>query len=275
MDKGLKVGFFAACIVGSVFIAYTSNKIWTSASNTTEVSLIGNNGLKLDHSSYCTLKSEEFHLDLAALDIDNVFVLPRPKVFNYGNKSRGLITFTSKLTLGVTCLDCWAGLREPSADRIKLMVENYSSQMEPNFDLFCKDTISLKGIVPGIRIYEIDSVIIELQSYWANESSCFIGAYKLRIDHNSAIVRTCSEEGMRYALSTLSILMFNQMPFSLPISIEDWPDMEWRGMLIDVSRHFIPMRKLFRAIDAMSAVKMNVLHLHLTDSQVYMYSLLL
>ncbi len=37
--------------------------------------------------------------------------------------------------------------------------------------------------------------------------------------------------------------------------------------MIDVSRHFIPMDKLYENIDAMAVVKMNILHLHLSDNQ--------
>jgi hypothetical protein len=269
MDKGLKIGFFTSCILGSVYIAYTSNKIWSSAKVSKEVSFSGSKGQNLDKWSYCTLKSEEFDTS-NALDVDYIFMLPRPKVVKHGNESHGLRTFAPKMTLGVVCMDCQDSSQKVSsaADRIKVMVENYSSQLEPIFNQFCTDTSSHSGGVPGYRIFEIDAVTIELQSSLTNESVCITGGYQLHIDHNFAIVRTCSEEGIRHGLSTLSIIIHNQKPFSLPVSIDDWPDMEWRGMLIDVSRHFIPLRKLFRAVDAMSAVKMNVLHLHLTDSQV-------
>ena len=49
--------------------------------------------------------------------------------------------------------------------------------------------------------------------------------------------------------------------------ITDAPRFKWRGLLIDVARHFIPMDVLLRNIDAMAAVKMNVLHLHLSDDE--------
>jgi hexosaminidase len=51
------------------------------------------------------------------------------------------------------------------------------------------------------------------------------------------------------------------------LHIEDWPRFPWRGLSIDVSRHFITMATLKRNVDAMAAVKMNVLHLHLSDDQ--------
>ncbi len=41
---------------------------------------------------------------------------------------------------------------------------------------------------------------------------------------------------------------------------------EWRGMMIDVSRHFMPIEYLYKEIDAMQMVGLNRLHLHLTDA---------
>jgi hexosaminidase len=51
------------------------------------------------------------------------------------------------------------------------------------------------------------------------------------------------------------------------VHIEDSPRFAWRGITIDVSRHFISVDTLKRNIDGMTAVKMNVLHLHLSDDQ--------
>jgi len=51
------------------------------------------------------------------------------------------------------------------------------------------------------------------------------------------------------------------------VTIQDNPRFQWRGLMIDVARHFIPVDVLKRNIEAMAAVKMNVLHLHLTDNE--------
>ncbi len=56
--------------------------------------------------------------------------------------------------------------------------------------------------------------------------------------------------------------------FSVPgVSIHDEPRFPWRGLSLDVARHFIPLDQLRRTIDGLAAVKMNVLHLHLSDSE--------
>ncbi|MDD5657565.1 MAG: family 20 glycosylhydrolase [Elusimicrobia bacterium] len=55
--------------------------------------------------------------------------------------------------------------------------------------------------------------------------------------------------------------------FFSAVRIEDKPRFPWRGLLMDVSRHFMPVEVLKRNIDGLAAVKMNVLHLHLSDYQ--------
>jgi len=51
------------------------------------------------------------------------------------------------------------------------------------------------------------------------------------------------------------------------LQIRDRPRFAWRGLLIDVSRHWMPMEVIMRELDGMTLVKLNVLHLHLTDDQ--------
>jgi hexosaminidase len=56
--------------------------------------------------------------------------------------------------------------------------------------------------------------------------------------------------------------------FSVPdVSIQDSPRFPWRGLCLDVSRHFIPLDGVKRTLDGMEAVKLNVFHWHLSDDQ--------
>ncbi|WDT55462.1 beta-N-acetylhexosaminidase [Streptomyces sp. G7(2002)] len=50
-------------------------------------------------------------------------------------------------------------------------------------------------------------------------------------------------------------------------TIDDGPRFAWRGMLLDVARHFLPKDGVLRYLDLLAAHKLNVLHLHLTDDQ--------
>src|SRR5690606_18687024 len=50
-------------------------------------------------------------------------------------------------------------------------------------------------------------------------------------------------------------------------TIRDYPEFSWRGSMLDVSRHFFGVEDVKRYIDLISAYKMNILHLHLSDDQ--------
>ncbi len=53
----------------------------------------------------------------------------------------------------------------------------------------------------------------------------------------------------------------------LAVKIQDKPRFPWRGLLIDSGRHFMPVKVMKRNLDGMEAVKLNVLHWHLSDNQ--------
>jgi hexosaminidase len=73
---------------------------------------------------------------------------------------------------------------------------------------------------------------------------------------------------MRGLETLLQLLQPHGHMFAFPsVHIEDAPRFPWRGLLLDSSRHFLPIDVIFRTLDGMAAVKLNVLHWHLTDDQ--------
>ena len=97
--------------------------------------------------------------------------------------------------------------------------------------------------------------------------------YNLIVDRYGARAEVSDNAGVFYALQTLSQLAgveagsLKSMDWSVPCcEIKDYPSYGYRGLMVDVSRHFRSLDFLYKHIDAMAAVKLNRLHLHLTDA---------
>ena len=94
-------------------------------------------------------------------------------------------------------------------------------------------------------------------------------SYELTVADSGAKLTAPTTLGILRGLQTfLQLVQITPSGFAAPaVTIKDQPRFPWRGLLIDVSRHFIPLDVLKRNIDGMAAVKMNVLHWHLSDDQ--------
>ena len=94
-------------------------------------------------------------------------------------------------------------------------------------------------------------------------------SYSLTVDSSGATLTAANPLGVLHGLQTfLQLVQTGTTGFAVPaVTIHDQPRFPWRGLLIDVGRHFIPLDVLKRNIDGMAAVKMNVLHLHLYDNE--------
>ncbi|MFD0074629.1 beta-N-acetylhexosaminidase [Streptomyces sp. NPDC127166] len=104
-------------------------------------------------------------------------------------------------------------------------------------------------------------------------------AYRLHVVINEVVeIIGGGSAGVFWGAQTLRQLLgpdaFRKAPVkSRPIAalvaqtVEDAPRFGWRGLLLDVSRHFLPKDDVLRYLDLLAAHKLNVLHLHLTDDQ--------
>jgi hexosaminidase len=93
--------------------------------------------------------------------------------------------------------------------------------------------------------------------------------YRLEITPAKAVLEANGPAGILRGLVTFAQLVRpSSTGFEAPsVAITDRPRFPWRGLMIDTSRHFIPFDALLRTLDAMEWVKLDVLHLHLTDAQ--------
>lgn len=98
--------------------------------------------------------------------------------------------------------------------------------------------------------------------------------YRIKVNANQILLSASHGAGMFYAIETLRQLLPAEVENGhgafLPVpgvNISDHPKYAWRGMHLDVSRHFFSTDYLRKYIDMMALYKMNKLHLHLTDDQ--------
>ena len=94
-------------------------------------------------------------------------------------------------------------------------------------------------------------------------------SYTLTVDDHQARLRAPNPLGILRGLETLrQLVQAGEQDWIIPaMTIEDRPRFPWRGLMIDVSRHFMPVDAIRRNLDGMEAAKLNVLHLHLSDDQ--------
>jgi hexosaminidase len=94
-------------------------------------------------------------------------------------------------------------------------------------------------------------------------------SYSLEVSESRAVLKAPTVVGVLRGLETfLQLLDGDRNGYFIPtVSIQDKPRFPWRGLLIDIARRFEPIEVIKRNLDAMAAVKLNVLHWHLTDDQ--------
>ncbi len=94
-------------------------------------------------------------------------------------------------------------------------------------------------------------------------------SYRIDITRRQAMLTAPTVVGALRGLETLlQLLDADRNGYFFPgVQIDDQPRFPWRGLLIDVARHFETIEVLKRNLDAMAAVKLNVLHWHLTEDQ--------
>lgn len=100
--------------------------------------------------------------------------------------------------------------------------------------------------------------------------------YEIQISEEGVKITSSGEAGLFYGVQTLLQLLPSEiansevqaMDWEIPAgTIQDAPTFGYRGSMLDVARHFIPVEDVKYFIDQMAVYKLNYLHLHLTDDQ--------
>jgi hexosaminidase len=130
---------------------------------------------------------------------------------------------------------------------------------------------AVRAALPGLDLMPGDSGAIDLRL----DPGLGPEAYRLVTGSRGIEITAGGRAGAFYAGQTLHQLLPDASyrfsagaTWSVPgVRVEDAPRMSWRGLHVDVARHFFPKREILRLIDLMAVHKLNRLHLHLADDQ--------
>jgi hexosaminidase len=154
------------------------------------------------------------------------------------------------------------GIGGPHDARLQRAVDRFLNDLRRQTGMLPLD-MSVGDASKTILVVSPDHVSKEVQELNEDES------YTLEITTSGAKLTAPTSLGAMHGLQTfLQLVVSTPTGFAVPaMSIQDKPRFPWRGLMIDVSRHFIPLDVLRRNLDGMEAVKMNVFHWHLSENQ--------
>lgn len=157
-------------------------------------------------------------------------------------------------------------------EKTNIYSNNGSSQFDNTLKYFVNKIYSSTGYKLKTSGYEAESGII----IFNEKQNLSPGAYLLVVSEDKVIIQSSSDEGAFYAVQSLLQLMPPQIfsnkkenaKWEIPcMQIEDAPRYKWRGMHLDVSRHFFPKEFIKNYIDYLAMYKLNRFHWHLVDDQ--------
>lgn len=150
--------------------------------------------------------------------------------------------------------------REKSVDSVLIWAK-------AEYERFCRVELKTAKTKPK---YPNNQVLIRLDQSVVNPEG-----YLLSIRPESIQITASKPEGVFYALQTLRQIITHkegEKTWKVPCAkIEDVPRFAYRGIMLDVSRHFMPVDFLKKYLDALASLKINRFHWHLTDGQAFRF----
>lgn len=132
--------------------------------------------------------------------------------------------------------------------------------LEAQIRTFFQNSTSKKKLFPSTE--ELHSLFFKRNNETKPE------AYKLEIKNTAIYISASDYAGAFNGFQTLKQLMHNKNSLST-LTIKDEPRFNYRGLMLDCSRHFWTIDELQKTIQQMSSYKLNKLHLHLTDNNAW------
>ena len=149
----------------------------------------------------------------------------------------------------------------------KLVYDNQDSRR--SLELFAQDLEKLLGIRPSVAAGTSedakDNVYFTLGLQDGGKE-----AYDINVSSDGILVRAVAPEGIYRATRTLLKSVGTEKTSSVEFpsaEVSDWPRFGYRGLMLDVSRHFSDVEMVKRTIDMLALHQLNIFHWHLTDDQ--------
>lgn len=149
----------------------------------------------------------------------------------------------------------------------KLVYDNQDSRR--SLELFAQDLEDLVGIRPSVAAGTSedakDNIYFTLGLQDGRKE-----AYSINVSSDGILVRAVSPEGIYRATRTLLKSVGTEKTSSVEFpsaEVSDWPRFGYRGLMLDVSRHFSDVEMVKRTIDMLALHQLNIFHWHLTDDQ--------
>lgn len=149
----------------------------------------------------------------------------------------------------------------------KLVYDNQDSRR--SLELFAQDLEELVGIRPSVAAGTSedakDNVYFTLGLQDGGKE-----AYNINVSSDGILVRAVAPEGIYRATRTLLKSVGTEKTSSVEFpsaEVSDWPRFGYRGLMLDVSRHFSDVEMVKRTIDMLALHQLNIFHWHLTDDQ--------
>lgn len=144
-----------------------------------------------------------------------------------------------------------------------------TEEQKPVAGLFASLFTRSAGFITKVQVGTEGDVCLELDKNLPED------AYEMQVSSGQIRVKASDSKGLFYGLQNLRLLLppaiesstaQDTVEWTVPeMTVKDAPRFGYRGFMLDVSRYFLPKEELLRMIDCMALLKLNRLHLHLTD----------
>lgn len=174
--------------------------------------------------------------------MDDQVIIPTPLAME---KTNGSFTFNAQTVIAV-----------PSENEVGVA------------NLFASLFTGAAGFTPEVKVGTEGNIVLEINDALKED------AYEMTVESSRITLKAADTKGFFYALQNLRLMLpaaiegktTSQADWTVPaMTVRDEPRFGYRGFMLDVARFFMPKENVLRMIDCMAMLKLNRLHLHLSD----------